>query len=88
MKEHAMKLTGLEVRSVLRERSSLQGHTPAPRAHWAELQEPMSESRSSPELVGNFHQAAFAAPGVVSKLSCPHLETFPSELAIQRLHGL
>lgn len=83
-----MELTGLEVRSVLRERSSLQGHAPAPRAHWAELQEPVSESRSSPELVGNSHQEAFAAPGVKSKLSCPHLEMFPSEQVIQHLYRL
>jgi len=30
------------------------GHAAAPRAPWAELQEVMSESFSSPELVGSF----------------------------------
>lgn len=71
-----MELNTLEVSTVLQERSLLQGHTPAPRAHWAELQELMSKSFSSPELVGHFPQEAFAAPGVglvCAKLSHPHL---------------
>lgn len=76
IKECGMELNSLEVSTVLQERSLLESHAPAPRARWAELQEVMSEGFSSPELVGNFPQEAFGAPGVgliSAKLSCPHL---------------
>lgn len=43
-KECGMELNSVEVSAVLQERCLLQGHAPAPRARWAELQEALSES--------------------------------------------
>lgn len=51
----------------------------------------MSKSFSSPELVGNFSQENFAAPGlglISAKLPHPHLYMSPSEKVVQHLYCL
>lgn len=53
-----------------------------------ELQELVSASSSSSELVGSFPREAFAAPGVGFSCSHPRLLVPPPELALQHRYRL